>query len=106
MLIECLTRRDGPTSIRYGDFELKFEKNAKGHSVCDVHSEGAVDFLLRSDSFRPYQPQERREPKADPTRDEQIMALRAQGKSLAQIGKEIGVSKATVSLRLRALKGG
>ena len=68
MLIECLIERDGPTEIVINKFKYMFEKNDKGHYVCEVFSEEHRKWLLRETrSFKVYEPQKKKKPKQPKT---------------------------------------
>jgi hypothetical protein len=56
MLIECLIKSDGPTSMTVGSFTYLFQFNEHGHKVCAVNSREARDRMLSLADFRPYEP--------------------------------------------------
>jgi DNA invertase Pin-like site-specific DNA recombinase len=57
-MMECLIKRDGPTSVQVGGFKYTFEKNKHGHSVCDVVNEGARSYFLSLTTlYRDYNPE-------------------------------------------------
>lgn len=56
MLIECLTKREGPTRFSLHGFPYEFKANEHGHAVCQVNSREHREYLLSMPSdFREYQ---------------------------------------------------
>jgi len=57
MLIECLTKREGPTRFNLHGFPYEFKANEHGHAVCQVNSREHREYLLSMpNDFREYQP--------------------------------------------------
>ncbi len=46
MLIQCLIKRDGVTSVQYCGKRFDFAPNEHGHYVCEVANPGAVNFFM------------------------------------------------------------
>jgi hypothetical protein len=62
MLIECLIKREGPTPVELGKTRYMFmpipnlnrKSGEPSTSVCEINSEEHLEFLLKSNQFRPY----------------------------------------------------
>jgi len=68
MLIECLTKREGPTRFNLHGFPYEFKANEHGHAVCQVNSREHREYLLSMPAdFREYQP-----PQPQPALPEEI----------------------------------
>jgi hypothetical protein len=60
MLIECLTKRDGPTIFNLHGFKYTFSQNEDGRYVSPVNSREHREYLLSMPDFREYQPAEKK----------------------------------------------
>jgi len=62
MMVECLIKREGPTPVELGRTRYMFmpipDPNRKSGepstSVCEINAEEHLEFLLKSNQFRPY----------------------------------------------------
>ena len=62
MLIECLIKREGSTPVELGKTRYMFmpipnlsrKSGEPSTSVCEINSEEHLEFLLKSNQFRPY----------------------------------------------------
>lgn len=56
MLIECLIKRDGYTSVTVQRSKYDFKRNEAGDQVCNILSGGHSSYLLGLPDFRLYDP--------------------------------------------------
>lgn len=47
MIIQCMIKRDGVTEVTRGGKHYRFEENAKGDAVCDIHDTAHAKMFLR-----------------------------------------------------------
>lgn len=66
MLLQCLTERDGDTTVHVGHFRYDFKKRPDGRSLCEVVSVSHVNWLLKSGSFMVAQEERGRVKPTDP----------------------------------------
>ena len=106
-MVECLIKRDGPTEVVAGGFKYIFEKNAAGHSVCDVVNDGVRKFLFEfggGTMYREYKPGEdykdaqgdANQPASKTDRDAEIFTLSVKGVDATEIAQRFKLSRARV----------
>lgn len=53
-ILECLIKREGPTTVNIGGCQYTFRQNQAGASVCLVTNPNHNKFLVRSGQYQPY----------------------------------------------------